>query len=124
MSAQLNESPSPNSPVSRSNGLSEDTQTQHTYPQGPYVLEDFSQSAINRGQQRINYYIVATNEKIVEALKQFSIVVAKLANGGQIDLRALDKAIQEVSEATNKIAGPFPPGCLGPGPGPTGLRLG
>lgn len=118
MSTQLNESPSPNGPVSRSNGLAEENQ--HTYPQGEYVLEDFSQSAINRGQQRINYYVTATDEKIVEALKQFSIVVAKLANGGQIDLRALDKAIEEVSEATKRIAGPFPPGCVGP----TGLRVG
>lgn len=120
MSTQLNESPAPNSPVSRSNGLSEENQSPTYPPGGEYVLEDFSQSAINRGQQRINYYITATDEKIVEALKQLSIVVAKLANGGQIDLRALDKAIEEVSEATKKIAGPFPPGCVGP----TGLRVG
>ena len=83
-------------------------------------MEDFSQSAINRGQQLINYYISTTDDKIVEALRQFSNVVAKLATGGQIDLRALDNAIEEVAEATKKIAGPFPPGCAGP----TGLRLG
>jgi len=122
MSTQLNESPSPNGPVSRSNGLSEETQPPISPPPpgGDYVLDDFSQSRINRGQQLINYYISTTDEKIVEALKQFSIVVAKLANGGQIDLGPLDKAIEEVSKATKKIAGPFPPGCAGP----TGLRLG
>lgn len=118
MSTQLNESPSPNGPVSRSNGLSEENEP--TYPPpGGFGLEDFSQSAINRGQQRINYYISATDEKIVLALKQFSIVVAKLASGGQIDLRALDDAIEEVSKATSKIAGPFPPGCVKP----NGIRV-
>ena len=123
MSTHLNESPSPNGPVSRSNGLSEETQTQTQpqpgYPQGPFGLEDFSQSAINRGQQLINYYITATDDKIVEALKHLRIVVALLAAGGQIDLGALDKAIEEVSKATGKIAGPFPPGCVKP----NGIRL-
>ncbi|HXQ69099.1 MAG TPA: hypothetical protein VN844_01315 [Pyrinomonadaceae bacterium] len=95
------------------------TQTQQRYPQGPYDLEDFSQSAINRGQQLINYYISTTDEKIVEALKQLRIVVAMLANSSQIDLGALDNAIEEVSKATKKIAGPFPPGCVKP----NGLRL-
>lgn len=118
MSTQLIQSPSPNGPVSRSNGLSE--KTQPTYPQRKYVLEDFSQQAINRGQQEINYLIVVTDEKIVEALKQLSTAVAKLATCGQVDLRALDNAIEAVSEATKDIAGPFPPGCGGP----TDLRIG
>lgn len=117
MSTQIFQSPSPNGPVPRSNGLSEETQP--NYPRRDYVLEDFSQQAINRGQQEINYLITAADEKIVEALKQLSNAVAKLASCGQVDLRALDQAIEEVSEATKSIAGPFPPGC-----GPTGdLRL-
>jgi len=112
MSTQFNESPSPKGPVSRSNGLSEENEP--TYPPGKYVLEDFSQSAINRGQQEINYYITVTDEKIVAALKEVSIVVAKLLSKGQVDVRALDEAIEEVSKATKRIAGPFPPGCIKP----------
>jgi hypothetical protein len=112
MSTQLIQSPSPNGPVSRSNGLSEETQL--TYPQRKYVLDDFSQRAINHGQQEINYLIVVTDEKIVEALKQLSNAVAKLASCGQVDLRSLDAAIEKVSEATKEIAGPFPPGCGDP----------
>ena len=118
MSSQVTQSPSSNVPVSRSNGLSEETQP--TYPHKKYVLEDFSQQAINRGQQEINYLITVADDKIVEALKQLSIAVAKLASCGKVDLRALDNAIEEVSEATKNIAGPFPPGCSGP----TDLRIG
>ena len=116
MSTQF-QSPSPNSPVPRSNGLSEETQP--NYQRRDYKLEDFSQQTINRGQQEINYLITVADEKIVEALKQLSNAVAKLAACGQVDLKALDHAINEVSEATKDIAGPFPPGCS-----PTGnLRL-
>lgn len=94
-------------------------ETQPNYPRRTYELEDFSQQAINRGQQEINYLITVADEKIVEALKQLSNAVAKLAACGQVDLKALDHAINEVSEATKDIAGPFPPGCS-----PTGnLRL-
>jgi len=94
------------------NGL--DDETPHpTYPKSKYKLEDFSQQAINRGQQEINYLITVADEKIVDALKQLSIAVAKLATCGHVDLNALDTAIVKVSEATKNIAGPFPPGCAG-----------
>jgi hypothetical protein len=117
---QITQSPSENNPVSRSNGLAETTQTTPAYSKRDYVLEDFSQQAINRGQQKINYLITVVDEKIVEALKELSYAVAKLA-GRDIDLRALDKAINQVSVATKEIAGPFPPGC---GDGDDNLRLG
>jgi hypothetical protein len=106
---QITHSPSENNPVSRSNGLADTTQTT-TYSKREYVLEDFSQQAINRGQQKINYLITVVDEKIVEALKELSYAVAKLA-GRDIDLKALDNAINQVSAATKEIAGPFPPGC-------------
>jgi len=108
---QTTQSPSPNNPVSRSNGLADTTQTTPAYPKRPYVLDDFSQQAINRGQQEINYLIVVVDEKIVDALKQVSNAVAKLASCGEVDLKALDNAINQVSEATKNVAGPFPPGC-------------
>lgn len=118
MPDQIIQSPTPINPVPRSNGLAEETQP--TYVHRTYVLEDFSQQAINRGQQEINYLITVVDEKIVDALKQISNAVAKLATCGEVDLKALDKAINEVSAATKDVAGPFPPGCVGP----TGLRLG
>jgi hypothetical protein len=107
---QTIQSPSETNPVSRSNGLADTTQTTPAYRKRPYVLDDFSQQAINHGQQEINYLIVKADERIVEALKEVSYALAKLA-GRDIDLRALDNAINQVSEATKNIAGPFPPGC-------------
>jgi hypothetical protein len=103
------QSPSSNNP-SRSNGLAEATKPTLAYKKKEYVLEDFSQQAINRGQQQINYLITKVDERIVEALKEISYALAKLA-GRDIDLKALDNAITQVSEATKNIAGPFPPGC-------------
>lgn len=65
----------------------------------------------DRTQQEINYLLSATDEKIIEILKQLKTVVARLASGGQIDLRTLDDAIEKISGATKNIADPFPPGC-------------
>jgi hypothetical protein len=81
-----------------------------TYTHSPYDLEDFSQNRINRGQQQINYLVTAVDEKIVVALKELSYAIAKLA-GDKVDLRPVDHAIEEVSAATKKVAGEFPPGC-------------
>ena len=80
------------------------------YTDTKYVLEDFSQQRINRGQQKINYLIVETNEKIVAALKQLSIALGPAnANSGPVA-----EAIKQVADATEKIAGEFPPGCSDP----------
>lgn len=117
MSNLSTQSTSPNMPpksngVEGSNGVEDENQpTQPTYPQRNYKLEDFSQPAINRGQQQINYLITVVDYKIVEALKQVSNAVAKCASNGRVDLGALDKAIADVSEATKEVATIFPPGC-------------
>jgi hypothetical protein len=57
--------------------------------------------------------ITETNEKIVLALNELRLVVARLADSG-CNWSALDKAIEEVSNANQRIAGPFPPGCVKP----------
>ena len=90
-------------------------ETQPPYPPQKYVLEDFSQQRINRGQQEINYLITIANKRIVNALNQVSTALAKLASNGCVDLGALDNAIKAASAANDKIAGEFPPGC-GDGP--------
>lgn len=86
---------------------------QPKYPPRKYKLEDFSQQAINRGQQEINYLITETGEKILVALNELRLVVTRLAEPGY-NWSALDKAIDEVAEANLRIAGPFPPGCVKP----------
>ena len=117
MPNEVTPSPSQNPVILKeSNGggeIQHDSEEETTPPFGhrKYVLEDFSQQPINRGQQEINYLITKVDEKIIDALKQVSSAVAKLASGGDVDLGPLDKAIKEVSEATKNVAGPFPPGC-------------
>jgi hypothetical protein len=82
-----------------------------------YDLEDFSQSAINRGQQRINYELTVVNDRIGDALQQLRNAVKQLASCGQVDLQAIDDAIKAVSHANRKVAGYYPPGCYSPGSG-------
>ena len=84
------------------------------YPQREYKPDDFSQSAINRGQRHINYYIAKTGEEVVSAFREVRNLIAVLSAHGHVDLHALDAAIERVSQATIKIAGPFPPGCENP----------
>ena len=120
MSNQPAPSQSQNSVVPKSNGEDKtppklESETQPPYPPQKYVLEDFSQRRINRGQQEINYLITIANKRTLHALNQVSTALAKLASNGCVDLSALDNAIKAVSAANDKIAGEFPPGC-GDGP--------
>lgn len=82
-----------------------------------YDLDDFSQSAINRGQQRINYELTVVNDRIGDALQQLRNAIKQLASCGQVDLQAIDDAIKAVSHANRKVAGYYPPGCYSPGSG-------
>jgi hypothetical protein len=109
MSTQASHIRSRNSFKSSRAAVEEEKQTEPA--QREYKLEDFSQDAINRGQVEINYLLTVTNATIYDALKQFRNEMAKVAKGGQVNFEALDKAIGEVSEANQKVAGPFPPGC-------------
>jgi hypothetical protein len=86
-------------------------ETQSDPPERKYVLEDFSQQAINRGQVEINGYLQETNEQIIDALKQFKTAIEKLSTHAPVDLKVLADAITKVDDAYKKVAGPFPPGC-------------
>jgi hypothetical protein len=110
------ETPFPSQPPARINGKSEvEAETDSHYPEKKeYKLEDFSQSAINRGQQKINGLVADTGEKVVDVLREVRNLIAILYANGTIDLQALDAAINKASQANNAIAGEFPPGCLYP----------
>ena len=116
MPEQMNQPQSQNSFDLGSNGGLGDTTSMEKEKKPPYthreyVLEDFSQQRINRGQQKINYLITVVDEKIVHALNQVSSALAKIGADGQVNVQPLDDAIKEVSKATKEIAGEFPPGC-------------
>lgn len=88
--------------------VDEDDTGQKEYP---LPLEDYSQSAINRGQQYINYELTVVNERIAKALEAFKDAIKGSAVGSQIDLEAVEGAISEVKAANKKVAGWYPPGC-------------
>ncbi len=96
-------------PSNSGNGLEGDTETK--LPETKYKLEDFSQSAINRGQQYINYELVVVNDKIVAALEAIKDVIARGPGGPAIDLEGVRGAIAAVNTANRKVAGWYPPGC-------------
>ena len=114
MSTHSTDPQSQQSHNSESNGGAK-LEKQSDPPENPtgrkYVLEDFSQQAINRGQVEINYYLQETNEKTIDALRQFKNAVEKLSTHGPVDLKKLEDAIKKVDDANKKVAGPFPPGC-------------
>lgn len=109
MSTQASHIRSRNTFKSPINGLDDEAQPEPA--ERKFKLEDFSQDALWRGQVEINFLLTVVNARIDEALQQLRKAVAKLAKGGQVDFKALDKAIAEVSKANQKVAGPFPPGC-------------
>lgn len=91
-----------------------ETSVVHDYPNGTrYTLEDFSQQAINRGQQRINYELNAVDRSIAEALKALKDAIAATPAGDRLNFDAFNTALSEVEETTKKIPGIFPPGCKG-----------
>ena len=113
MPDQSNQSQSQNS--GSNGGLGDPTNMQEeqnpSYTHSEYKLEDFSQQRINKGQQKINYLITVVGERVVDALNQVSKALEKVGPSGQVNVGPLDDAIKAVSEATEKIAGEFPPGC-------------
>ena len=76
-----------------------------------YAPEDFSQSAINRGQRKINYALTMVNERLVKALEALRDTIQALPVAHNIDLTEINEAISEADELNQKVAGIKPPGC-------------
>ena len=76
-----------------------------------YAPDDFSQSAINRGQRKINYSLTMVDEKLAKALEALRDAIAALPAAHNMDLEAVNKAIKAALEASRKVAGIKPPGC-------------
>ena len=103
------QSQSQKSLLSKVNG--EDTDPPTDSKDRKYKLEDFSQNAINRGQVQINYFLTGVNEHVVDALRQVRRAFWQMSQHRPVDFDALERAIDEVEEANDKVAGPYPPGC-------------
>ena len=76
-----------------------------------YNLEDFSQSAINNGQRKINFALTVVDVKLVEAIEALRDAVAALPAAHNMKVEALNKAIEDVYLTSQKVADIKPPGC-------------
>jgi len=76
-----------------------------------YNLEDFSQSAINNGQRKINFALTVVDVKLVKAIEALRDAIATLPAAHHMNLEALNQAITEVYRTSDKVASIKPPGC-------------
>ena len=76
-----------------------------------YAPEDFSQSAINRGQRRINYKLTVVNERLAKAIEALRDAIAAVPAAHNIDLTEVNEALNEVYDLNQQVAGIKPPGC-------------
>ena len=78
-------------------------------PPPPYKPEDFSQSAINRGQRLINGELVLVDQKIARAIEELKNVLATALSN--VNFASVQAAIEEVKRDSEEVAGIIPPGC-------------
>ena len=76
-----------------------------------YAPEDFSQSAINSGQRKINFALTVVNARLAKALETLRDAIAAVPAAHNIDLTEVNEAINEVYEYNQQVAGIKPPGC-------------
>jgi len=80
-------------------------------PPPPYPPEDFSQSAINRGQRLINGELVQVDQKIAKAIEELKNVLAGAKSLTGVNFKSVQAAIDEVKKDSQEVAGIIPPGC-------------
>src|SRR5215210_5509693 len=88
--------------------------TGHNQPgttQMEYAPEDFSQSAINRGQRGINYKLTVVNERLAKTIEALRDAIAAVPAAHKIDLTEVNEALNEVYDLNQQVAGIKPPGC-------------
>jgi hypothetical protein len=76
-----------------------------------YNPNDFSQSAINGGQRKINYALTVVDEKLAKALEALCNAISALPPTQHIDLKNVNEALKEFRYLSAMVAGIKPPGC-------------
>ena len=89
----------------------QNTEIRSSYTHQEYQPEDFSQSAINRGQRRINYELTSACQKLSAALGLLIEVVGKSSTGSEGELAEVKKLVAEATVISNDVASIKPPGC-------------
>jgi hypothetical protein len=92
--------------------------------QKEYPLEDFSQKAINEGQQLINGDLTELGKTLARTLQQLKDAIKESPIGSEIDCCAIQNNITTAIAISERVAGYYPPGCSysppGGGQGTTG----
>ena len=76
-----------------------------------YDPNDFSQSAINAGQRKINYALTVVDEKLAKVLEALRDAIVALPPTHNIDLKNVNEALKEFRYLSSLVAGIKPPGC-------------
>jgi len=76
-----------------------------------YKPEDYSQSAINAGQRKINYALTVVDEKLIKAIESLRDAIKAVPATHTINLVDVNRAISEVYGLSQQVAGIKPPGC-------------
>ena len=77
-----------------------------------YKLEDFSQKAINEGQQKINGELTELGKTLAYTLKALKEAIEGLPVGSQIKFgAAIGDDITKAINISEGVAGYYPPGC-------------
>lgn len=76
-----------------------------------YTPQDFSQSAINSGQRKINYALTLVDEKLAKTIEALRDAIAALPAAHNIDLTKVNAALKDAVDTSYMVAGIKPPGC-------------
>ena len=74
----------------------------------PYDPENYSQKAINRGQRRINYELVAAITTLADALDK---MIEKSSPGDSNKFKEVSDLVAAAREIAEHVADIRPPGC-------------
>ena len=89
------------------------------YTHQKYAPDDFSQSAINRGQRVINYQLTEVAKKLSHLVSLLTEALAKTPILDQDEVVKMRKEIKEATEISKTVADIYPPGCDPPPPPPS-----
>lgn len=82
---------------------------------------EYSLEEINKGQAKINFQLVAVDQKTISALKDIlgiikniAAVPALAAHLRDLDVSSIEKVLDDAMVQSNGVADIIPPGCQAP----------
>jgi hypothetical protein len=86
-----------------------------------FMSYEYSLEEINKGQAKINFQLVAVDQKTISALKDIlgiikniAAVPALAAHLRDLDVSSIEKVLDDAMVQSNGVADIIPPGCQAP----------